>query len=62
MDFWASLEHKIYYKYDKQVPSRLLDSLRDAAETAAELDERMERLHREVHGGAPRPDSPAVEV
>jgi putative GTP pyrophosphokinase len=52
MDFWASLEHKIYYKYDKQVPSRLLDSLRDAAETAAELDERMERLHREVHGGA----------
>ena len=51
MDFWASLEHKIYYKYDKQVPSRLLDSLRDAAETAAELDERMERLHREVHGG-----------
>lgn len=50
MDFWASLEHKIYYKYDKQVPGRLLDSLRDAAATAAELDERMERLHREVHG------------
>src|SRR5690606_16864587 len=25
MDFWASLEHKIYYKYAKQVPSRLTD-------------------------------------
>jgi putative GTP pyrophosphokinase len=50
MDFWASLEHKIYYKYDKQVPGRLLDELVDAAGTAAELDARMERLHRELHG------------
>jgi putative GTP pyrophosphokinase len=53
MDFWASLEHKIYYKYDRQVPAGLLDSLRDAAETAAELDGRMEQLHREVHGARP---------
>ncbi|WP_345752472.1 GTP pyrophosphokinase [Microbacterium rhizophilus] len=50
MDFWASLEHKIYYKYDKHVPSRLTDSLREAATTAAELDARMERLHGEIHG------------
>ncbi|KAA9108505.1 GTP pyrophosphokinase [Microbacterium rhizomatis] len=49
MDFWASLEHKIYYKFDRQVPAHLLDSLKDAADTAAELDSRMERLHREVH-------------
>ena len=52
MDFWASLEHKIYYKYDANVPSELLDSLKDAADTAAELDERMERLHREIRGPA----------
>ena len=50
MDFWASLEHKIYYKYDRQMPEELLDGLTDAARTAAELDARMERLHREVHG------------
>ncbi|GGR37751.1 GTP pyrophosphokinase [Agromyces mediolanus] len=50
MDFWASLEHKIYYKYDRQVPQELLDGLTDAARTASELDARMERLHREVHG------------
>ena len=50
MDFWASLEHKIYYKYDRQVPQELLDGLTDAAHTAAELDTRMERLHHEVHG------------
>ncbi|WP_157000096.1 GTP pyrophosphokinase [Agromyces terreus] len=52
MDFWASLEHKIYYKYDRQVPAELLDDLTDAAHTAAELDARMERLHRELHGAA----------
>jgi len=52
MDFWASLEHKIYYKYDTNVPADLLDSLKDAADTAAELDERMERLHREIRGGS----------
>ncbi|GAA2985395.1 putative GTP pyrophosphokinase [Microbacterium terrae] len=50
-DFWASLEHKIYYKYDTQVPEELLDQLKDAADTAAALDERMERLHREIRGG-----------
>jgi putative GTP pyrophosphokinase len=50
MDFWASLEHKIYYKYDRHVPAELLERLTDAAHTAAELDARMERLHREVHG------------
>ncbi|RXZ46183.1 GTP pyrophosphokinase [Agromyces binzhouensis] len=53
MDFWASLEHKIYYKYDRRVPDGLLDQLTDAARTAAELDARMERLHREVHGPPP---------
>ncbi|WZH37636.1 MAG: GTP pyrophosphokinase family protein [Microbacterium enclense] len=53
MDFWASLEHKIYYKYDRLVPAELLDQLKDAADTAAELDTRMERLHREIRGSRP---------
>lgn len=58
MDFWASLEHKTYYKYDKQVPKRILESLRDAAITASELDERMERIHREIHGSDSTPVRP----
>ena len=65
MDFWASLEHKIYYKFSNQVPSHLVDSLTDAADAAAELDLRMERLHREAHGVPPRslaPPPPAVAV
>jgi putative GTP pyrophosphokinase len=48
MDFWASLEHKIYYKYNRDVPERLLEELRDAALTANRLDVKMERLHDEV--------------
>ncbi|GAB3818104.1 hypothetical protein GCM10028820_19790 [Tessaracoccus terricola] len=50
MDFWASLEHKIFYKYKGDVPPHLVEDLRDAAATAADLDSRMERLHSEIHG------------
>ncbi len=49
----ASLEHKIYYKYDRLVPDDLLAELKDAADTAAELDTRMERLHREIAARTP---------
>ncbi|MGV9193656.1 GTP pyrophosphokinase [Microbacterium sp. MC2] len=49
MDFWASLEHKIYYKYDGAVPEGLLAELKDAADSAAELDARMARLHGQLH-------------
>lgn len=50
MDFWASLEHKIYYKYRREVPAELLAGLHEAAETAFTLDTTMERLHQEVRG------------
>jgi len=49
MDFWASLEHKIYYMYRADVPPTLLRELADAAETAASLDAQMERLHKQTH-------------
>ena len=48
MDFWASLEHKIYYKYDKDVPEDLIRQLKEAAEAAAELDKKMENIHNQV--------------
>lgn len=48
MDFWASLEHKIFYKFSQSVPPRLLKELKEAADSAAALDKQMERLHREV--------------
>ncbi|MFB6468575.1 GTP pyrophosphokinase family protein [Cytobacillus sp. Hz8] len=48
MDFWASLEHKIFYKYNKDVPSHLVSELKNAATAAAELDLKMERLNKEI--------------
>lgn len=48
MDFWASLEHKIFYKYNKSVPEWLLLELKIAADTANALDHQMERLQHEV--------------
>jgi len=48
MDFWASLEHKIYYKYNKEVPNRLVQELKEAAITATALDKKMERLNKEI--------------
>jgi putative GTP pyrophosphokinase len=57
MDFWASLEHKIHYKYREDVPQSLLDGLRDAAETAGELDATMERLHTEVKTAGELPEA-----
>jgi putative GTP pyrophosphokinase len=50
MDFWASLEHKIYYKYDRTVPAHLLDELTVAAGTANVLDQRMQAIRNEIHG------------
>lgn len=50
MDFWASVEHKIYYKYDHEIPAALVEELSAAARVAHELDERMAELHRTVHG------------
>ena len=47
-DFWASLEHKIYYKYSREVPQDLLNDLQQAAERAHELDKTMESIHKIV--------------
>lgn len=49
MDFWASLEHKIYYKYNKQVPEHLTRQLKEAANTVAELDLKMETINNEIN-------------
>lgn len=62
MDFWASLEHKIYYKYDGAVPEHLVDSLCDAASVAEQLDRRMEQLHLEVRGVDHAEDTAGITV
>ena len=60
MDFWASLEHKIFYKYDGAVPTALVGELKQAADVANRLDIDMERLHDQVVSlGAASEDVPA---
>lgn len=49
MDFWASLEHKIYYKYNREIPQSMKDELKEAAESATQLDRKMESIHREIN-------------
>ena len=49
MDFWASLEHKIFYKYNKTVPEKITKELKEAADSANELDQKMENLHHEIN-------------
>lgn len=37
-DFWASLEHKIYYKFEGNGPAFISQELRDCARIVSELD------------------------
>jgi len=48
MDFWASLEHKIYYKYRDKAPSKITDQLKVCANMISILDERMLDIKNEI--------------
>ena len=48
MDWWASLEHKISYKKDYVITEDLERELKACAELGADLDRRMERVHKTV--------------
>jgi len=58
MDFWASLEHKIYYKYDREVPAALVAELTEAADAARALDAKMARLRDQIRGVPAGPEAP----
>lgn len=53
MDFWASLEHKIHYKYQREVPQTLREELVSVAAATERLDHQMEQLHRESRSSTP---------
>lgn len=44
MDFWASLEHKIKYKYENGVPKNISKELITCAKMVSQLDGRMSNL------------------
>lgn len=48
MDFWASLEHKIHYKFEGDAPEHIKSELVECAKMVADLDARMLSLNEEV--------------
>lgn len=48
MDFWASLEHKIHYKLETNVPEYIRRELIECSTMISELDARMLDLNEEV--------------
>ena len=48
MDFWASLEHKIYYKFEGAAPEYIKDELSECAKMIHALDERMLALNEAI--------------
>lgn len=48
MDFWASLEHKIYYKFEGNAPDYISRDLRECAEIVADLDAKMLQLNEAI--------------
>lgn len=63
MDFWASIEHKIYYKYREKAPDHIQMQLKNCADMIALLDDRMYELKQTIRefddiGEIPPSDSP----
>lgn len=58
MDFWASLEHKIYYKFDGKAPEGIREELKECANIISFLDQKMlsinevvKHYHDDFNGG-----------
>lgn len=48
MDFWASLEHKIYYKFEGNAPEYISMELRECADMVSKLDAKMLSLNEAI--------------
>ncbi len=48
MDFWATLEHDLYYKKGKKAPADVVADLTECAQSIAVIDYRMQELKKQV--------------
>jgi putative GTP pyrophosphokinase len=48
MNFWATIEHSLNYKYSGQIPEQIRHRLQSAAEAAFRLDEEMSLIREEI--------------
>ena len=47
-DFWASLEHKIYYKFEGNAPDYISRELQECSKIVENLDARMLSLNKTI--------------
>ena len=48
MDFWASLEHKMYYKFEGNAPENIRRELKECADLVGFLDRKMMAINEEI--------------
>ena len=56
MDFWASLEHKIYYKFEGNAPDYISRDLQECAEIVSRLDRKMLQLNEAIQEAKDKQD------
>ena len=49
MDYWASLEQKIYYKFEGNAPKEIRKELKECADLVSYLDDKMLSINNEVN-------------
>lgn len=50
MNFWATIEHSLNYKYKERLPTEVSTRLKKAAEAAFQLDKEMSSIREEIVG------------
>ena len=50
-DFWASLNHKIQYKYEENIPNDIKEEMYEYSLIINQLDKKMVNLNKVVNGG-----------
>ena len=48
MDFWASLEHDLRYKSDKEIPAGLVSQMLSCANEIAAIDRQMQEIYKQI--------------
>jgi len=48
MDFWATIEHSLQYKYEYNIPTHIRERLSNAAKAIITLDEEMSEVREEI--------------
>lgn len=61
MDFWASLEHKMYYKFEGNAPANIRRELKECADLVGFLDRKMLAINEEIQKYSdPEPQEKAI--